>query len=257
MDRLGGGGLDRSKVIMLVCVAGVVVGVWIYAIIAVGGDDSEANSGTPPQTTARQTTPDAAQTTPAANGAYVPPKQADIPHDDHAHGAPKSEYPDDAKKETAKKPEPEKPAASPAQSEAKNTKNGGGSAGAKPNEDPKVEEGRKQNAALQFVIKAYGYTGSDASEYTSNVNQTVVSPEFYESPGAESVNAVIREVDAKGTESTASLDSFEMEEEGGTTGTAYFSIKDKNGGGKFSQELELKKWGAVYKVISAGKMEEA
>lgn len=131
--------------------------------------------------------------------------------------------------------------------------------GAAPGDLSPTEKGRVEQAVANYVLYAFGYTGEDQSEYNSAVNLTVVSPEFHSTPGGESVAFFSERVAAGGTESTATLEGFETSGESleEVTGTATFTMEGSLREGRFTQELTLVKWGALWKVRSARALTEA
>jgi hypothetical protein len=130
--------------------------------------------------------------------------------------------------------------------------------GARPGGLSDTQEGRILQAASQYVVYAYGYTGDDVAAYTSGVNQAVVPGKFYRSPGAVYVQDFERRVRSGGTESSAVLESFELQRAsaGTATGVAYFTISDTSGEHRLSQELEVVRLDAIWRVASARDMEE-
>jgi len=121
-----------------------------------------------------------------------------------------------------------------------------------------TQKGRILQAASQYVIYAYGYSGDDVAAYRSGVNLAVVPGEFYRSPGAVYVEDFERRVRSGGTESTAVLESFELKQTSADAarGVAYFTISDASGEHRRSQELELVRLDAIWRVASAKDMEE-
>lgn len=132
------------------------------------------------------------------------------------------------------------------------------------------DEGRARLAAAKFVAAAYGYTGHDRDEYYQAVGETVLWPhfedsDFYSSPGGEEIRRFAAQVEAPGTESAAKLDRFEVEDsnEREVTGYAYFRTADsydrygeiERNVTSYRQRLELARYGAVFKVSSAEKVE--
>lgn len=130
--------------------------------------------------------------------------------------------------------------------------------GARPGDLSETERGRVEQAASQFVIYAYGYSGDDPDQYTAGVNQAVIPDPFYESPGAAYVEEFARRVESGGTRSTATLQSFEIREVSGekAEGVARFTIEDPSGTKRLSQELHVRRLGAIWRVSGAGIMEE-
>jgi hypothetical protein len=121
-----------------------------------------------------------------------------------------------------------------------------------------TQKGRILQAASQYVVYAYGYSGVDVAAYRSGVNLAVVPGEFYRSPGAVYVEDFERRVRSGGTESTAVLESFELKQTSADAarGVAYFTISDASGEHRLSQELELVRLDAIWRVASARDMEE-
>ena len=125
--------------------------------------------------------------------------------------------------------------------------------------DPKTKERRVRQAASEFVLYAYGYTGNDVDEYTSNLYATLSAPEdFYLSPGSETVRNLVMRVEQGGTRRTARLDGFEVSKDGveKLTGVARFTVEGPEDAGSYEQKLELVKWGAIWKIASAHEMKE-
>jgi len=132
------------------------------------------------------------------------------------------------------------------------------------------DEGRARLAAAKFVAAAYGYTGDDRDEYYQSVGETVLWPhfrgsDFYSSPGGEEVRRFAAQVESSGTTSAAKLDRFEVEAstEGEVAGYAYFRTADsydrygeiEGDVTSYRQRLELTRYGALFKVSSAEKVE--
>jgi hypothetical protein len=130
--------------------------------------------------------------------------------------------------------------------------------GARPGDLSETERGRVEQAASQFVIYAYGYSGDDPDQYTAGVNQAVIPDPFYESPGAAYVEEFARRVESGGTSSTATLQAFEITEVSGerAEGVARFTIEDPSGTKRLSQELHVRRLGAIWRVSGAGIIEE-
>ena len=130
--------------------------------------------------------------------------------------------------------------------------------GARPGDLSETERGRVEQAASQFVIYAYGYSGDDPDQYTAGVNQAVIPDPFYESPGAAYVEEFARRVESGGTRSTATLQDFEITEVSGerAEGVARFTIEDPSGTRRLVQELHVRRLGAIWRVSGAGIMEE-
>jgi hypothetical protein len=130
--------------------------------------------------------------------------------------------------------------------------------GARPGGLSDTQKGRILQAASQYVVYAYGYSGDDVAAYRSGVNLAVVPGEFYSSPGAVYVEDFERRVRSGGTESTAVLESFELERASADAarGVAYLTISDASGEHRLSQELELVRLESIWRVAAAKEMEE-
>ena len=130
--------------------------------------------------------------------------------------------------------------------------------GARPGGLSDTQKGRILQAASQYVVYAYGYSGDDVAAYRSGVNLAVVPGEFYSSPGADYVEDFERRVRSGGTESTAVLESFELQQASAeaVTGIAYFTISDASGEHRLSQELEVVRLESIWRVAAAKEMEE-
>lgn len=131
-----------------------------------------------------------------------------------------------------------------------------------------VDRDRVSAAAAKFVTAAYGYSGQRGSreEYLSGINDTVLSPEFYDSEGAAEVRRYSETVQSSGTRSAARMDGFDVESADGDTveGYAYFATGDSYdrsgdlmGDEKsYRQELTLVRYGAVFRVKAADEVQE-
>jgi len=128
--------------------------------------------------------------------------------------------------------------------------------GAGPGELSPTERGRAKMAAFHFVRHAYDRPGNDHDEYLSGVTQAVVSPEFFGSPGGKVVGTIADRVAVGGVDSPAAFEGFEARRESldGAEGMATFRL---GGDRLYEQELELVRWGATWRVISAGEIREA
>lgn len=132
-----------------------------------------------------------------------------------------------------------------------------------------TDKGRVRLAAARFIAAAYGYSGERGTQrkYLSAVNDSVLSPEFYGSPGGDQVRRYAEGVAASGTESAAKLTGFEVRGvtdgvvEGRAhfeTGDAYDDHGDLEGERRaYRQELTLERRGAVFRVKAAGEVEGA
>ena len=130
-----------------------------------------------------------------------------------------------------------------------------------------VERGRAEQAASQFVVYAYGYTGDDVEQYEAYVNQAVVPDSFANSPGAAHVEDFARKVEATGTESSVIPQSVEVspagpgerpgEAEAQANARVTFELRDPSGRTLITQNLRVVALGDVWRVAYAGELEEA
>jgi hypothetical protein len=128
--------------------------------------------------------------------------------------------------------------------------------GAEPNELSTTERSRAEAAAFHFVRHAYDRPENDRDEYLGGVDRIVVSPEFFGSPGGEVVGTIADRVAGAGVDSPATFEGFEVGRESldRIEGLATFRL---SGDRRYEQELELVRWGATWRVISAGEIREA
>lgn len=122
-----------------------------------------------------------------------------------------------------------------------------------------LDASRARAAAANFVLYAYGYTGTNREQYEAYVNQAVVPADFYASPGAVHVLDFAGAVGAGGTESAATLEEFEIlgSGEGEAKGLATFTLTDDSGTRRLGQELTVTALGSVWRVTWAGRLREA
>ena len=121
-----------------------------------------------------------------------------------------------------------------------------------------VERGRAEQAASQFVVYAYGYTGEDVEQYRSYVNQAVVPESFAGSPGAAHVEDFARKVEATGTESSVIPQSVEVrpgDRPGEAEARVTFELTDPSGRTLISQDSRAVALGDVWRVAYAGELE--
>ncbi|MDP9437924.1 MAG: hypothetical protein M3P49_04150, partial [Actinomycetota bacterium] len=123
-----------------------------------------------------------------------------------------------------------------------------------------LDASRARAAAANFILYAYGYTGTDREQYEAYVNQAVVPDEFYASPGAVHVRDFAEAVGTGGTESTATLEEFEIldsgegEAAGEAAGVATFTLTDDSGTRRLGQELSVAALDSVWRVTWAGRL---
>ena len=231
----------RRTLGMAILVVGAVLVAWVLGIALLSGssDTTVAQSpsgGTPTGETSIAEAPEAAAPPPAARK-NAPPVQAE-PVSRSGEGR--------ADERTT----PEEGAAhEPAGHDPLGT-------GADPDDLTQTDKGRVEAAARNFVTSAYGYTGREDSEYTTNLNRFIFPWSFYESPGAKYVNEYRQRIRTGGTESTATLERFELGKKSQKTvkGVAYFRVEDALGTRRMSQELELEPFEPVWRVKEAGEM---
>ena len=122
-----------------------------------------------------------------------------------------------------------------------------------------LDASRARAAAANFILYAYGYTGTDREQYEAYVNQAVVPDDFYASPGAVHVRDFAGAVGAGGTESRATLEEFEILEsgEGEAMGVATFTLTDDSGTRRLGQELSVAALDSVWRVTWAGRLRGA
>lgn len=122
-----------------------------------------------------------------------------------------------------------------------------------------LDASRARAAAANFILYAYGYTGTDREQYEAYVNQAVVPDDFYASPGAVHVRDFAGAVGAGGTESRATLEEFEILDsgEGEAMGVATFTLTDDSGTRRLGQELSVAALDSVWRVTWAGRLRGA
>jgi len=243
VDRLSGPSAPNGrKIVIVVAVALLLVALWVLAILLLGaGGTSAADDGG--RSSDRADTGQGSSATPPTAGED---RRGAVGRDPSFGGGAREEGARDGERPTevhaVDAPEVQDPAGT----------------GARPGGLSDTQEGRILQAASQYVVYAYGYTGDDVAAYTSGVNLAVVPGEFYRSAGAVYVEDFERRVRSGGTESTAVLESFELKQASAeaATGVSYFTISDTSGEHRLSQELEVVRLDAIWRVASAGDMEE-
>lgn len=247
MERLSGSGggrarrSGRSGAALIACGVAVLAAAWFAAVLLLGADAERATR----QERQIQQEPTSVEETaaPPTRGAGRSPESRYVEREGGTQGS-------------------ERPTEEPARDlpEGGATNEPGGydplGTGAAPGDLSPTERGRVEQAAADYVLYAFGYTGADRVEYTSAVNLAVVNPEFYETPGAAAVSAFSESVAEGGTESKARLEDFEVGEQDlrEVAGVARFSMEGSEGSGTFEQRLTLVKWGSGWKVRAAERM---
>lgn len=126
-----------------------------------------------------------------------------------------------------------------------------------------TETARIEVAALNYVVFAYGYSGGPGekagNEYMTGVLHAV-APDFFagESPGKEAVEQYRKVVIEEGTDSTAYLDDFRIENatEEQVSGTLYFHIETAGTRQKYQQEITVKDYFNRWQIFSAETLKE-
>ncbi len=228
----------------------VLVALWALALVALGGGPPERAEG--------------------AKGAGGSARGSSAPA-----GAPSSVSPTTAPSES-----PEGRPATPTERSARNPDSGatnaapdhsepdriaarGGTAapsappGASGGADAEVDGGRAKQAATQFVVYAYGYSGENRVQYESYVNQAVVPSTFEASPGAAYVEDFAARVASRGTNSTVTpraADVLKISPERAVVRVS-FTLRDPSGTHPLAQRLAVVSLGPVWKVAEAEELE--
>lgn len=130
-----------------------------------------------------------------------------------------------------------------------------------------TQQQRVRGAVSAYVVGAYGYTGSDPTEYARRVESNVILPDFYNSEGGEYLKGRIEQVKDGGIEGAAVLERFEIEEsgDGEVVGTAYFSqgrsydesgVAIEGGGTSYREQFTLKPFESVYRIAASSGPQE-
>lgn len=291
--RIGGSGEGerrrRRRLVFLAVGGTALVTVWVVIVLALGIGQGPSGEEQP------QVTADAEQTTEASREGRSREQEAPTDgtgadeedtgagdHEGHAEGEALSNH--DEEKDVATPEDPERfmreeqrrdEAAQggprPPEGGATHEPHAYDPLGIEEQEVPLTPTGksRVEAAASNFVTAAYGYTGEKGSgrEYLSGVNQWALSPEFHTSEGAEEVDRYQRSVEESGTKSAARMSRWDVGEAGEDEirGTVYFETADAYDGRTaelvgekktYRQELTLVRYRAVFKVQSAGKVQE-
>lgn len=125
-----------------------------------------------------------------------------------------------------------------------------------------TQKQRVEGAVSDYVVSAYGYTGSDPTGYGRAVEQNVVLPDFYNSEGGEHIREQIERLKGSEVRAAAALDRFEIEEAGEqqVVGTAYYSRGESydesgtgvaGGGERYSERITLVPVQSIYKISEA------
>ena len=128
-----------------------------------------------------------------------------------------------------------------------------------PNQLTETQRGRVELAASQFVVHAYGFSGKGKSagvKYEQGISRSVVAPVFYESPGAVPLAKLEKQIESTGVQSTAYLDSFDVQEVSPKTikGAVRFTTKNPSSQKSYTQELLMQSSGAIWRIREAGEI---
>lgn len=222
---------------MAVAVTGAVLVAWVLAISLLGGGEPTRAQGTTPGGVTTQTPPEPTTTVGPASPENAAPVE----------GEPVSRSQEEADHEGTT---PEEGAAhEPGGHDPLGT-------GAEPDDLTETDKGRVEAASRNFVTSAYGYTGRDDEEYRTQLNRFIFPWSFYESEGARYVQEYRQRIRTGGTQSTATLQRFELGEasQKAVKGVAYFTVEDPSGTRRISQELELEPFDPVWRVKAAGQI---
>jgi hypothetical protein len=127
-----------------------------------------------------------------------------------------------------------------------------------------TDKGRVELAASRFVDAAYDFEGVGSSarvSYVEDVNWTVDSPEFWESPqspGGRAIESVARRTEEYGVKNQATFREFRIDDTSleRVIGTAVFALDEGEGEKTYHQQLVLRRWAAVWRVLHAKQIEE-
>lgn len=113
-----------------------------------------------------------------------------------------------------------------------------------------IDTTRARTASEQYIVAAYGYTGSDEQEYLSAIEQAA-SEEIYRSPGGKQLRDYAKAAPKCGMKSTAILEEFEVVGQGaeGLDVTVTFTVEDADGQTHtFRQQQRLSSANGAYEV---------
>lgn len=130
-----------------------------------------------------------------------------------------------------------------------------------------TQQQRVRGAVSGYIVGAYGYTGSDPTEYARRVESNVILPDFYYSEGGQYLKERIGQVKDGKVEGAAVLERFEIQEsgDGEVVGTAYFSqgrsydesgVAIEGGGTSYSERFTLKPFESVYRIAASSGPQE-
>jgi hypothetical protein len=253
-DRLGGGGgSNRKRGLLLGAGVLTVVLLWVLVVFLVGGLVDDEGRSAPDGVAEEEAT-----------------RSAEKDFEENRKAAEQEEARErKQKKDEAKSKKGDADAVPPATEEHDTLSDPLGT-GASSEDLSETGRERIELAASNFVVATYGYTGQGEealSEYTSKVNLAAMVPEFYESPGSEEVRKHGEQISGEGLESAAEMSEFRLLEQSPerVTGTAHFEVGEAfNDAGElagdveaYSQDLELVKWGAGWRVEAAGPRQDA
>lgn len=137
---------------------------------------------------------------------------------------------------------------------------------AKPGDLTETDRDRARLTVWKFVSSAYGFSGNDKTAYARGVEQNVVLPDFYESPGGEAIAQRVQNFEEEEVSGAAKLEDFEIESTDpervvGTasyvTGESFARSGDLRGDkSEYRQRITIVPQGEIYKVSAASEREE-
>lgn len=137
---------------------------------------------------------------------------------------------------------------------------------AKPGDLTETDRDRARLTVWKFVSSAYGFSGNDKTAYARGVEQNVVLPDFYESPGGEAIAQRVQNFEEEEVPGAAKLEDFEIESTDpervvGTasyvTGESFARSGDLRGDkSEYRQRITIVPQGEIYKVSAASEREE-
>ena len=127
-----------------------------------------------------------------------------------------------------------------------------------------TDRGRAELAVFRFVDAAYDFEGDGPEarvSYVEDVNWTVDSPEFWQSPqspGGQALESVAERTQQYGVENEATFREFRIEDPSSerVAGTAVFTLDEGDGEKTYQQQVVLRRWAAVWRVLYAKQIEE-
>ena len=127
-----------------------------------------------------------------------------------------------------------------------------------------TDRDRARLAAFKFVDAAYDFEGSGPearASYVADIDRTVDSSEFWDSPGspgADALKTTARRIKEYGAHNSGALQDFRIEDESSerVVGSAIFVLDEGSGERTYQQQFVLRRWAAVWRVLYARQIEE-